>query len=198
MLAKIIYWLFYFKFGQRNVPPIVLIVSAINIGVFLIPEVMWNNFGIDVMRIWNSLPGFMKYLLVDMKYKNAAYVFWMLLPIAFLINSVALTVVYNITDFKTYLKRRGAILEKNGKDVRAMRLDLVAGGLIIIALYIWKAFIYHSEPAILGGFTPNANRLALIMFYGLPALYLFPLLVTLFVAEARAVLSRDLISRSAK
>lgn len=197
MIRDVANWLIYFKFGSgREAPRIGVILTAINIGVLFVPESMWAMVGIDVSSQWNELSEFMQYYLINMEHKNAAYVFWLMLPFTSLINSVTVAAVINITAYEEYLRKRKFIMEnrltlfeKNRNTPRSWRSDLVMPGLVIIIAYVWGILLWHVPLSLLGEFIPEQNRIALIIIGGGVPLFVFPLILTFFIAEARAVLS---------
>lgn len=178
-------WLFDVD-GHRQVPPALFLLWAVGIGVLVVPEPIWIFAGVHVTSAWGDLSPLLRYQLIGMEHKNAAYVFWVLSPFVFLLTAAIFIVKYNGSGFPAYRHRREARLRSQGKRAGAIDVRLIFGATALTLGYFWALFYGRLAPSILGDFVPTKNRAALVAIHG-GALYLImPLCIAVVVTEIRA------------
>lgn len=170
-----------------QIPPIVSALIFLNVGVLVIPEIAWERMGVDVLSTWDGISGFLQHQLSAMEHKNAAYVFWLLIPFVSSINTLVMLIRYNTCGFSAYLMRREKALRDGGEGAVKNRRGIVVGGSVLIAGFSFALFYGRYELVFLpDNFLTTNNRLSLVVIHGFVFLYVFPMVITAIVTEIRA------------
>lgn len=176
---------------NKQIPPIVSALIIVNLGVLIIPEKFWLSMGVDAANNLRNMSELLQYQINDMENKNAVYVFWVLLPVVSLINTLVIATRYNTCGFSAYLMRRNKALESEKKGILNGRSGMVIACIVIIVAYLITLFYGRTEPVFLPEyFLTTNNRLALATIHGLAVLYVLPMMFTVIVTELRAVFLR--------